>query len=518
MASVSQSQQAKARRQMRAFVLIWTFITMIMGLATFLAIYFTYNTPAGQAVAAADPSPMNDSAGMVLMASATPQVQPTQTMPPTQEPTTLPTMIPTDVPEMDDATSESVDSEMSGESDEADDTGAVSVAGVEETAEAPPPSPTAEPTMLPVEDEHFQVGIQVQHSVGFNPDFQSGYYETVRRNLGVEWVKQQIPWEIMEPEPDQYNWAITDLIMPVAERFEIKLMLSIVAAPAWAREPGVDTSQHGPPANNQDYVDFVTKLIQRYPGQVHGIEVWNEHNLDREWTSVNGLSAENYTAMFRETVQAVKAIDPGIIMITGALAPTGGFITPEGVVTAIDDFTFMEQQIAAGLLDYADCVGAHHNGYNIPPTVKYDEVEDDPTAIYRGPFDNPHHSWSFRTTLEGYAQRIRNAGYDTPLCVTEFGWAVTEDLDGTPRGFEFADDNTLEEQAQWFPDALSYMEESGFVWLAFIWNFNYGEQAGWDPANDNVPYSLVGPGWMYRPAFDSIRDWLDTYRERTGRS
>ncbi|MGB1286478.1 MAG: hypothetical protein ACPG7F_08100, partial [Aggregatilineales bacterium] len=224
-----------------------------------------------------------------------------------------------------------------------------------------------------------------------------------------------------------------------------------------------------------------------------------------------------YVEMFRVVVEAAKAVDPGVIMISGALSPTGGFIKDD-VVTAIDDFTFMEQQIQAGLLEHADCVGAHHNGYNISPTALYDSVENDPTAIFRGPFDNPHHSWSFRSTLDGYAQRIAAAGEDTKLCITEFGWAVTEDLDGTPRGFEFADDNTLAEQAEWFPEALTYMEESGFVWIAYIWNMNYGMQANWNPENDNVPYSLIGPGWLDRPAIETIREWMTAYNTRLGRS
>jgi hypothetical protein len=171
----------------------------------------------------------------------------------------------------------------------------------------------------------------------------------------------------------------------------------------------------------------------------------------------------------------------------------------------------MQQMIDAGMLDVTDCVGAHHNGYNIGPQVPYDNVPNDPTASFRGPFDNPHHSWSFYSTLEGYAQRIRAAGEDTKLCVTEFGWASTEDLDGTPPGFEFANDNTLEEQAKFLTEAMAYMRDSGFVWQAYVWNLNYGPQAGYNPENDNVPYSLIGPGYTFRPAYDAVGEWMAEY-------
>src|SRR5690606_39383066 len=58
---------------------------------------------------------------------------------------------------------------------------------------------------------------------------------------------------------------------------------------------------------------------------------------------------------------------------------------------------------SAGLLNYTDCVGAHHNGYNIPPTLTWDnipETENTINASFRGWWDTPHHSWSFRSTLE----------------------------------------------------------------------------------------------------------------------
>jgi hypothetical protein len=109
--------------------------------------------------------------------------------------------------------------------------------------------------------------------------------------------------------------------------------------------------------------------------------------------------------------------------------------------------------------------------------------------------------------LQTYALKIENAGGDQKLCVTEFGWAVSEDIGGFPPGFEFAADNTLAEQRDFTISALNMMEEWGTVRLAFIWNLNYGAQAGWDPNNDNVPYAIIGPDSNFRPVFDAVKDW-----------
>ncbi len=474
------------RRQIRTFALVWVGITVVMGACTFVAIYSAYGALSQETSFSAANSialpPATDDSAVALAA--------TSTLIPTRQ-AVAPTVSPSPAP----LTEETA---------------------VTEEAPAVAAAPTLGPTPLPVDDVRFQPGIQVQYSLDLNPENQDMWMREVSQKLSLEWYKQQVRWEDYERERGQYDWTVLDLTMPSAAQFGLKVMLSIVTAPDWSREAGVDLSKHGPPADFQDYVNFVTAIVERYPGMVHGIEVWNEQNLDREWTSTGGLSAANYVTLLRQTYQAVKNIDPGIVVISGALSPTGGWTEPDGRVSAIDDFSYLDALIAAGMLNYADCVGAHHNGYNIGPSVTWDNVPPDPTATFRGPFDNPHHSWSFRSTLETYANKVQLAGSDLKLCVTEFGWASTEDLDGYPPGFEFANDNTLAEQNTWTIEALDNMEEWGTVWLAFLWNFNYGPQGGWDPTNDNVPYSIIGKDWNFRPVYDSLRDWQADHRERQG--
>jgi hypothetical protein len=466
--TVRTTARSAVRKQIRAFVAIWIGITLLMGACTFVAIYMAYGA-------------INESArgSRIVNAPATtaaPQIaQSNATAIPTRQLTLPPTFTPTATQPAATATDE------------------------------PTQGPTA--TLLPVEDERFNVGIQVQESL----DNQDLWMRTVDEQLHMTWIKQQVRWENFEPEPDQYDWGVLDVVLPSAAEHGLHVMLSIVTAPDWAREAGIDTSRHGPPANPQDYADFVVAILERYPGMVHAIEVWNEQNLDREWTSARGLSAANYIELLRTTYDAVKEVDPGIIVISGALSPTG---LSDGI-RAWDDFTYMDQLINAGLLNTVDCVGAHHNGINVGPSLTWDNIPNDPNARFRGPYDNPHHSWSFRSTLQTYANKIQVAGGDQRLCVTEFGWASIEDMSGYPAGFEFARDNSLEEQKTYIVEAMSLMEEWDTVWLAFLWNLNYGPQAGWATDNDNVPYSLIGPDWNFRPAYDAVAEWMEEYGDRT---
>jgi len=467
------------RKQVRTFALVWAGITALMGACTFAAIYmaygaFTTSTTNTLAIPRVTNTPVR--AAVAITSTAIPTQQVVQ-----------PTLTPTLEPTVEEATAEAVIAQA-----------------------ALPAEPTA--TLIPIDERFFQVGIQVQTSPDLNADNQKTWMREVTEKLHLGWMKQQVRWQEVEPQKGQFDWSRLDLALPLAAESNVKVLISVVTAPEWARDPGVDLTQHGPPANYQDYVNFVTAILNRYPGMVHAIEVWNEQNIDREWTSTKGLSAANYVDLLRQTYTAVKDIDPGIIVVSGALSPTG---LSDGV-RAWDDFEYLDQLISAGLLNYSDCVGAHHNGYNIGPSVPWDNVPNDPTATFRGPFDNPHHSWSLSSTLQTYATKIQVAGGDQKLCVTEFGWASTEDLGGYPAGFEFANDNSLQEQRDWTIEALNNMEEWDTIWLAFIWNLNYGPQAGWATDNDNVPYSIIGKDWNFRPVYDAIGQWQLDYEARRG--
>jgi len=61
---------------------------------------------------------------------------------------------------------------------------------------------------------------------------------------------------------------------------------------------------------------------------------------------------------------------------------------------------------------------------------------------------------------------------------------------------------------------VQWFEESDIVWLAWIWNLNYGAQAGFDPNNDNVPYSILRPDSKPAPAWDAIAQYrLENFDE-----
>jgi hypothetical protein len=367
---------------------------------------------------------------------------------------------------------------------------------------APEPTVAVTPTSQPPAEEVFGYGIAVHGVVG-DADYTMGQVQ----NLGLGWVKQQVRWSFFERNPNQMDWSGFDWVVEAANKRGIKVMFSVVDAPHWSRTYFDDNVEGAPPDDLALVADFMGRLVERYRGRIHAIEVWNEENLDREWDTAGGVNPEEYVEMLRLSYQAIKSRDPNIIVISGALSPVGATATdpknPNRIVY-MDDFQYFDRMIAAGFLNYCDCVGAHHNGINMPPDVAWDEGYNDPTATFRGPFDNPDHSWSFKSTLWGYHERVRAAGSDRPLCVTEFGWASAEGFDGYPPGFEFALDNTLEEQAQWDVQAFQLMRQWGFVRLAFLWNLDFAQKDGIGPTDPNAPYSILDFYGVARPAYGAI--------------
>ncbi len=382
------------------------------------------------------------------------------------------------------------------------------------TAVLPSATPGAnsgiEPTLLPNQDRTFGYGIEI------HPGQENGQANLDRvreldrvQGLGLGWIKYQVNWASMETEPGSVRWDDLDAVMASASAHNLKVLLDIASAPAWTRSV-TTTGKNGPPDDPQKYVTFLLQVMQRYRGAIHAIEIWDEQNLGDEWYTAGGLSSAGYMNLLIPSAQAIRQSDPGIIIISGALTPTG---QDDGVM-AIDDFRYMQEMVAAGLLDHIDCVGARHIGFNLPPILSAEDAffgGAPAGARFIGPYDaanpvNPHHSWSFYSTLNGYHNMIVAVGRSTPLCVTEFGWASAEGI-GTPApGFEFAYDNTPQEQADYIVEAFQTMHDGNFVRLAILFNLDDASGSRDAEQNPGSLFSILMPYGSPRAAFQAIRD------------
>jgi hypothetical protein len=146
------------------------------------------------------------------------------------------------------------------------------------TATTPPDTGQGGPgpacNWLPLAASNFGYGIQVH---ALTPGSDNNYWMTmVRDKLGLQWVKLQVRWYFMEPQPGQIDWSMLDSAMDAACANGLRVMLSVVAAPDWTRaNPLPAEIGEAPPDDYQLYADFVGKIIDRYPGKISAIEVWS---------------------------------------------------------------------------------------------------------------------------------------------------------------------------------------------------------------------------------------------------
>lgn len=315
--------------------------------------------------------------------------------------------------------------------------------------------------------------------------------------MGLGWVKQQVEWFHYNPEQSQYDWSALDRIVDAANASGVNVLFSVVKAPDWARPNPeyTDYTVDGPPADPSTYGTFLQALAARYKGRVEAYEVWNEQNLWYEWGGRGEMDAAEYVELLQVAYAAIKSADPDAVVVSGGLAPTGVVVNED----AVDDRLYLKQMYEAGLADYCDAIGAHPSGYNNPPDASY---SGDPTT----PNFKGHPSFFFRDTMEDYRDiMIAYSDGHKRIWATEFGWASVDGLGVDPvAGYEYASDNTEEEQATYIVRAYEMGRSWGWVGPMFLWNLNFAPVCG--VHDEKAAFSIVYEDWTPRPAYDALCD------------
>lgn len=434
------------------------------------------------------PTPIPVTGEIVVQASDTPMLEPTDTIVPSE--TTIP---PTRTPIQTDGSF-----------------GPIIMPGY-----TPPPTSTTRPTEEPTIPPTFtpipqtavstpisslpyldpsQMGIQLYYNVTIDE-----WWQWLRRTdpLDVGWIKVQANWEFLQPDgPDQFDttaFSIFQSHVQQAYNDGWKVLVSIAKAPDWAR--GGATDLDGPPANTQDLVNFINALLSQMGGQINAIEMWNEPNLPREWTGGIQWNGAGYMQLFRPAYDAIRAYSPNITVVTAGLAPTRAPGT-------IDDRQFLRQMYDAGLNDahYQNiAIGVHPYGWGNPPDSRCcDNVPG------RGWDDDPR--FFFMNTLEDYHAIMQQYGQNNvQLWATEFGWATWQGIPNQAPE-EWMNYNTPELQAQYTIRAFQIGQSLDYVGPMFLWNMNFANNTLIEQRNEMAAYSLFIPNLPIRPLYEALQN------------
>ncbi len=372
-----------------------------------------------------------------------------------------------------------------------------------------PPAPVATPdsvaTPTPEEEDDTVVEPQAVPGDQFfaSPEYGMQAFmwwrpEVAHRDLGLltqagfTWVKQDFPWrEIEGGGKGAFDWSRTDTIVQMAnEEFGVKILARVDRQPAWATggRCGVGIEM-GPPDNLQDYADFLTALATRYQGRIAAYAIWNEPNLAREWCG-EAPDPAAYAELLRVAYEAIKAVDPDAIIISGGLSPTGG-----PMPTAMEDTEFLAgvYEAAGGSLDgYADVVGVHAPGFKAPPETSGDEVMLDQETFGRGRY------FTFRRVEDLRAIMEDNGDTARQVAILEMGW-TTDPRPESPYSWHAV---TEAEKAEYLVRAFEYAEANWSPWIGLM-NVIYLCNYDWTEADEQYYWCLNSPVYPETLTYDS---------------
>jgi polysaccharide biosynthesis protein PslG len=317
------------------------------------------------------------------------------------------------------------------------------------------------------------------------------YYQDHRRvldrvqELASTWIKQQVQWKDIEGSPGAYAWGELDSIVADTAARKLHIMLSVAKAPDWATG-----GSGGFPSNSASFGDFMRAMAAHYRGQVQAYEIWNEQNL---FVESHDLAPARYAELLRAGYLGTKAGDPGAIVVSGALTPTGIY-DPK---VAAEDTWYLDQLYQwnnGELRQYYDVLGSHPYGYNNPPATMWP--------------DNPSHATAFTTHGQFYFRRVEQqrqvmekfgeAGKQVWL--TEFGWCS----DARPDGYAECAETTPAQQASYTLWAIT-RARALYPWMGvmFVWNLNFSTFQEWYTGPSH--FSLLNADWSARPVFDALK-------------
>ena len=160
-------------------------------------------------------------------------------------------------------------------------------------------------------------------------------------------------WTSLEPQKGVWNWQPLDIWVAAAEQHGgPDILLTLGQTPAWASTNPDDVNYIGagapaPPADMQDWRDYITAVAQRYKGRIRYYEIWNEPN---DPTYYTGTVAE-LAQLTAEAYSILKATDPGNTVLSPAAYMSG----------------YLDQLLQAGIASNVDMIAFHF--YETPPEL-----------------------------------------------------------------------------------------------------------------------------------------------------
>ncbi len=222
------------------------------------------------------------------------------------------------------------------------------------------------------------------------------------RGLGVNTVRQVFAWSAIEPAPGDFRWDAWDHVLPIARAEGLHVVAVLEGSPRWARPAWDVGNPHSPPVDMDGYTAFAGAFAARYGGTIDAYQVWDQPNIAPYWGS-GEVDPAAYVRMLRAASEAIRAADPGAIIVAGALAPN-----TESGGRNMSDVRYLREMYRLGAAPWFDVAGAK------------------PYGFWSGPYDRRVDAGVLnmsRAILLREEMMLRGDG-ETPIWGMEAGWAT----------------------------------------------------------------------------------------------
>ena len=293
------------------------------------------------------------------------------------------------------------------------------------------------------------------------------------REMGATTIVELFPWAYYQDQSGGIAWEHPDLVVNHAYAQGLNVIARIGLTPEWAR-PANTPLNYLDADGYDDFAVFAAAFAARYQGKVTHIIVGNEPNLSFEW-GYRTTTPQDYADLLSVVYPAIKAANPDIMVLGGALAPT---IEPEGSPWGTNDLIYLDRLYTAGAAEFFDGLAVHTYGLTFPP-----EVEPGETLL------------NFRRVELLREIMVAHGDADIPIFITESGW------NDHPRWTRAVRPG---QRIQYTLDALAYAEDNWpYVETMAIWAFRFPT-----PTKSFMDYyTLVTPEFVPKPIYEAIKDY-----------
>ncbi len=291
------------------------------------------------------------------------------------------------------------------------------------------------------------------------------------REMGAPWIVEFFPWAYYHAEDGGIAWQHPDMVVNHAAAQGLTIIARIGLTPEWARPKDTPLTYLDASAYD-DFANFAAAFAQRYRGKVDYLIVGNEPNLSYEW-GYRQTTPEDYVDLLKVVYPAVKAANPDIAVLGGALAPT---LEPPGSPWGLNDLLYLQGMYEAGAAPYFDGLAVHTYGLTFPPDAE-------PGAEIL----------NFRRVELVRDIMVEYDDAETPIYITEAGW------NDHPRWTRAVRPG---QRIAYTLDAMRYAEENWpYVHTVGIWAFRFPA-----PTRSYMDYyTLVTPEFIPKPIYRELQ-------------